>query len=117
MIILRMLILNIICQYSAFFFLISDFFIYQTCNKNAWNVMNCYFLFTFPVLFTIFLIYTQTRRYRYLSLLFTNLSNMFWTMLGIFISSSFRIEQYLWLRFFVYGFSGYFCYCKLNKLL
>lgn len=100
---------------APFLFIISDYFIYQTCDKNSWNAMNCYFLFTFPVLFATFLMYTRTYYQRaYLSLFFANLLNLFWTMIGILLSSSFRIEQYLWVRLFVYGWSIGVCYRELN---
>lgn len=118
-IMLKMLLLNLIVRYSTIFFIISDFFVWKVWQtyQNAWNAMNCYFLVTFPVLFTTFLMYSWTRhrRYAYLSLFFVNLLNMFWAMFGILLSSSFRMEQYLWFRLFVYGFSTFFCYKRVNK--
>ncbi len=100
-----------------FLFMISDYFIYQTCSSNTWSIINCYFLFTFPVIFSTFLFYSRFRNERYLSLVlfFANLCNAFWSMIGILLVKHYPIEQYLWIRFFTHtGCSWYFYTSLLN---
>lgn len=100
-----MMSINSVMKYAPFLFVVSDYYVYKTCSLNVWSILNCYFLFTFPVIIATFLLYIRSRREKYISLalFFANLCNMSWTMIGILLTNHYTIEQYLWLRFIVHA--------------